>query len=37
MKNYLIQIIKAANLSFWGSSGISLFSDWFRICWIWSV
>ena len=32
IKNYWIQIIIGANLSFSGSSGILLFSDWLCIC-----
>ena len=31
MKNYQIQIIIEATLSFLGSSGISLFSNWFAV------
>jgi len=31
MKNYQIQIIIEATLSLLGSSGISLFSDWFAV------
>jgi len=37
LKNYKIPLIIGANLSFSGSSGISSFSDWLRICLIWSV
>ena len=37
MKNKNYKIIIGANLSYLGSSGLSLFSDCLRICWIWSV